>query len=313
MRTGPSRMGGRGPGRPGTPRPLTLRCAAVIAICGVATAQADPLDDAMRSSFPKNLKAATLRPSPDPDLASSVWARVSFHTSSKEVTLDWHAKALDAEPLRQLETHPVAFEPTAVCVTSGPGADLYVAGYVARTGHVTVERWQVRDLVLGSALPQGGSGPAKSILGKEIRKDVVLLSDDIGPLHSIVHHGPQGMLWLFEDGPPQEVWQLDPEAGGPVPFGSASIIPELAAAKHAAGFTIAPAAPDGGGFVVILYPWRAWRPAWVHEASFQPYATWLYLFRDQDLNGSIDESTALNWIEMVEDRQYFEHMVAPGG
>lgn len=92
-------------------------------------------------------------------------------------------------------------------------------------------------------------------------------------------------------------------SGAPEWFFDAGTVPELAWLYHARSFMVDPSLPDGGGYVVEFVPWRAWLPKWYSPSKLYQSDP-VYLMRDIDLDGVIDESLVTTMGELAIEREY---------
>lgn len=270
--------------------------------------QTASLPTTMYSDFSGETRAALFCPSTNPEHYDSLSIGATFDTDTAELELEWHWCAPTATALHhEVETYSLGYQPTAFCKQSGAGPTMYVAGFIPRTGHVIVERWEITDLLLGQAATQP-DGAVLSFLSKNIRKSVLLVSDEVQPIRSMAFHHTQGVLWLMEESAPHVVWALDPDNGSPTYLFDSSTYPEIADKYSMRSLMVDSAAPQGGGFVVALMPWRAWKPKWASPNKLE-WGDEVFVARDANCDGIVDEWAQLTIYELVEIRQYFAHQV----
>lgn len=243
-------------------------------------------------------------PITNPANVDQLSARVWFQTEARLVDFGWLANAPGAKPAELDESHSVSYEPTAMCCKAGRSPTVFIAGYAQRTGNVIIEQWDCDDILIGSGAAQGGGQP-KTTFSKTIHKSAILQSSTVKPLKAILYNRYDQRLWLFEEESPWVVWRLDPDAETPIPeaLTDGIAVPAIAAAKSAQTTLVKPSAPDGGGFLIMLYPWRAWKPDWALSGNLKQ-SDQLFIMRDIDLNGSIDESATLTWNQLKDVRLY---------
>jgi hypothetical protein len=266
---------------------------------------ADPLPNALKATWAKgNTSAFIWYPIANAANVKQLSARTWFFTDAKTVEFDWVACAPGAAPADQGEVHSLSFQPTAICRKAGRSPTIFVAGYIQRTGHVIVEQWDCEDILIGSDTPMGG-GAAETSFSKSIRKTVVLLTDDVKPLKAMIYQRYENKLWLFEEEAPNVVWRVDPEVGTPEWLTDASVVPALSTAKSAQTTLVKPTAPDGGGFLVMLYSWRSWQPPWGTGQLTDDHQ--LFIMRDSNLDGVTDETATITFEQLKETRLYMLH------
>lgn len=272
--------------------------------CALVMGQGSPLPQEMRASFTGKTFAGSMYPLVAPQHTEKVRADLAFDTTDRTLTLDWYYRDDGALPANEVEEHQLSYEPTTYCRKAGASPTFFIAGYVQRTGHVIVERWTFSEMALTS-YTQGG----KTLSGftRTLHKEVVLLRDDIKPLRAIAYFLPSGRLWLFEEEAPNVVWSVDPETGDSAWLLDASVRPEIANARSSKTFVIGPGAVDGGGFILLLYPWRAWDSPWTGVPSEPTNDTELFLFRDSDADGIVDEESVLTWSDYIDGRDYIDN------
>ena len=277
-----------------------------LSLTATAAAQStpDPLPDDLKANFTPATYAAIIHPSTNLADIDRLWATVRFQTVAQELRFQWLARADGAKPKVVDEVYSVSYQPTDVCVRAGRGPDLFVAGYVERTGDVIIERWTVDDIALGSAIPQGG-GAAVSTLAKTIRRSVVTITDEIGPIRTIAFHAPLGCLFALEAGSPYRLWKILPDTGAAVFAFDYNYMPQLALTKEITSMMVDDTAPDGGGFLFLFDPWTPWDMVAWHYHGIEDDDL-VHMWRDSNLDGVTDE--ALN-IEMGElsNRGYYIH------
>lgn len=266
-----------------------------------------PLPQVMYSAWPKaKISAFIWHPIAVEADSDKVWARVWFDTSNKLIEASWFASASeDAYPYVEDEVYPVSYQPTAICRKAGRSPTIYVSGYIQRTGHVIVEEWTAESLIVGVAQPQG-SEQEKTTLSKIIRKEVVFLSNEIGPIRSMVYNKHEERLWLLEENVPHTVWRVNLSSGVAQPYFDDQTLPALALAESSQTMLVEPSAPDGGGFLILLYPWRCWKPAWLKTPP-PADSIQMYMLRDVNLDGVPDESTYISWNQLKDIRLYLDH------
>lgn len=272
------------------------------ALAPPSAAQAPALPEAMVARFTSN-DAALLFPGPTPASAQELSASIRFDTEQRVVELSWLFSSGGSSGA-QHETQSVSWSPTAVCVQQGLGPSFYVAGYIPRTGQSIIEKWTVAPLI-GATQPAGGGPPLLS-LTNSMQKEIVTITDGIGPIRTLIYHFSQARLWAFEETAPHRVWSIDPAAGVAQLAYDTSSLPELPGLLSAQVFKIKPGAPDGGGVLVVLYRWRAWKRLWLFPHELDPADT-VWILRDGDGDGTIDESGPISWAQYAA-RQYDQNM-----
>jgi len=70
---------------------------------------------------------------------------------------------------------------------------------------------------------------------------------------------------------------------------------------------VSPTAPDGGGFLINMYPWRAWASGWQSYNGVAPGDEFLVI-RDSNLDGVTDETVILTWEAYDTARQYYDNV-----
>lgn len=271
----------------------------------------DPLPHDLEVDFTSATYAEILHPSADLADVQRLWATVRFGTVAQELRFQWLARADGAEPQVVDEVYAVSYQPTAVCARAGRGPDLFIAGYVDRTGDVIVEKWTVDDIALGSAIPQG-SGSAVSTLAKTMRRSVVTITDEIGPLRTIAFHAPLGCLFALEAGSPYRLWKIRPDTGAAVVAFDHDSMPKLALTKEIVSMMVDDTAPDSGGFLFLFNPWASWDVSALHLGGIEDDEL-IHMWRDSNLDGLTDESLNIEMSELAirgyfihEDPYYFE-------
>lgn len=281
-----------------------LRLAVVGIMCaGTSSAQqGQALPDEMRAHFPSNVLATIMYPIGSGQHVEDVFGGISFDTTDRKIRIDWiHGQDGVESGVLHVE-YPLSYEPTAICTRTGAGPVLYVAGYIQRTGHVVVEEWTFTNILLGQAVPVGGGTP-KSTLSMNLTKSIVLLDSAVMPIRAICYVKPQARLWLIEEAAPNVVWSVETETGNRSFLFDASIVPELPLFHSARTALVKPQAPDGGGFVVQFYKARPWKPTLATPFTSKP-TDQLYILRDQNLDGVMDEATVIQMGDIEDVRQY---------
>lgn len=277
---------------------------ALALVCPGVSSQAPPLPDSVVGAFYGNSNAVAFCPTTDVTKFPALMAWVRFDTKARSLVIDWMWTAEGAETYREIEEFALGYEPTAVCVQGSAGPILYVAGYVQRTGHVVLEKWTIENMALGSAT-QGTV--FKSTMTKTVRREVIALWTDVGPLRGIAYHVTQDRLWLVEEEFPHRVWGLDPETDVRSLLFDASTHPELADYPSVWRMMVGTDAPDGGGFLILFKPYRAWAR---HPSKEQP-SDLLFIMRDADLDGTTDEVAEITFEEFEDVRRYRDFDLAP--
>lgn len=273
-------------------------------LTGSLLAQAPtPLPESLRSQA-WTTSAAIIYPSSNPADTDNIRGRVVFDTDEQTLGIEWKIRADGALTKEENDVFSLSFAPTAVCRERGVGPTFYVAGYIERTGHVVIERWTFDDLLLGAAAPAGGGTPV-STLSRTLRKSVVVMTTELKPLKTMAYHATADELWVFEEEVPYTVSTIDPTTGAIAWLFDWSVIPAVALTHTAYTTMIDPPAPQSG-FVIQLEPWRTWA-RWPFDVESQEAAVQLYVFRDANLDGVIDESTILSGAEYA-SRGWWEYI-----
>ena len=270
--------------------------------------QGPPLPDEMRARYGYHRFALELCPAADPALYGRFSLYGRFDTNKKEVTLDWFYLPPDMKPhIDQDERHPVSFEPTAMCVEADASDTFYVAGYVQQEGLTVVERWTLTDIALGTAmLPEGVT---KATLSVNLRKEVLfeMPVSMVGPLRAMAYHKTQDRLWFMEEAAPYRLLSVNSEGEDLTVIADEITLPGLGQYKTMDASQVKTTAPDGGGFIIELFPWRHWKPL---RGSKLQWSTKELLFRDADLDGVVDEIVEMTMQDRL-DRAYVLHEEYP--
>lgn len=276
-----------------------------LAVCcllasGPAIAQGPPLSEELKASFSSNVMAFQFHPIATGAHADDLSAAVTFDTAKKVVSIDWWYAVDGAEYGTRHDDFTVSFEPTAVCPRAGSGPTLYIAGYIQRTGHTVIEEWTFENIVLGSALPQGGT-QGKSTFSKTVRKEVIVNDAAVLPLRYLVYHYARNRLWAAEDSDPFVVWEIDVDSGARTHLADKFTWPELPLLLSARAGKVKSTAPDGGGFIVQLFKTRCWKPKSA-TGELKP-TDQLYIIRDVNLDGVAEEAGVITFANLG-SRQY---------
>jgi hypothetical protein len=219
--------------------------------------------------------------------------------------MQWSAKSAGCQAVYRDDEHAVSFQPTALCLRSGLGKVFYVAGYVERTGQVVVEEWTA-NYYMGAGQPNSGGEPV-TLLAPNVTREVLLSSDLVTPIRSMAYFFPSQRLWLFEDAAPHTVWSVDPETGNRQWLFDQTVIPEIALGLSAQTFMVTSDAPDGGGFIVVLFPWRDWDVKWMAGIPSNEH---YYVFRDSNLDGTVDSALSMTVADYDNIKRYGEFIDA---
>ncbi|MFT7461959.1 MAG: hypothetical protein ACI9EF_000293 [Pseudohongiellaceae bacterium] len=269
-------------------------------------AQGVPLPDDAVAYFDPTENALTFCPTTDMTKFPKLNATVDFDTKEQSLDIAFQWTAPGAQTFREVQHFDLGYQPTAVCVRGTAGSILYVAGYVQRTGHVVVEEFTIENLLLGSESDGTSNGTVLlSTVSRTVRREIIGLWADIGPLRGIVYHSTQAKLWLVEELSPLPVWSFDPETGLRTLLFDGSAHPELFDYPGVRRLTVSPNARDGGGFMVVFKPYRVWdRSPSKHEPDDM-----LFIMRDSDLDGVTDEVAEITFTEFEDVRQYHDYDV----
>ncbi len=261
----------------------------------------DPLPEEMLARYGiTSTFEFSLYPSTDIEDVQRVRADVTFDTLEQEVELDWWFKADGAFSDSELDVHTVSFQPTAVCRKAGRDPSFFVAGYFPATGDVVIEEWTVQGLALGSVGAPDGN--FYSSLAKTVRKRVVLSDDGLDPIRAMVYSTSKDRLLVLEEAAPNQLWAVDPVNGEQVLLFDAVTQPELADMQSAKAVKVLPTGPDGGGCVVVFYPWRAWERGWTAPDGVPDTETF-FLMRDEECGGAEEEVGPVTYAD-YKSRQY---------
>ncbi len=257
-----------------------------------------------------------MAPAIAPGFPAGVSAAVTFDTTEQVVEMDWsffdglgrefgEAGTGAGGSLR--ETYDIDFQPTAIARKAGLSATFFVAGYSNLTSHVILESWTFNDLSLAVTIDSQTDAPIVT-LTKDLRRDVVLATSALSPLHSIVFHPATDELLLFESASPFAVHTLAANASHPTHLYDATTAGYefLKDARSALAMMVTGTAPDGGGFVIRLNDYRIWDSVDVaRERLDRPREH--ALMRDVDGDGTFDEVKVGTYEHLVLERLYLNH------
>lgn len=245
-----------------------------------------------QSSLPESLQAhwndttgCWLRPAlAGPD------AHISFNTEAKQLTVAWGFDIPGSEaqyPVgfvssdTRTDSHALGYHPTAICRRSGVGSTFYVAGWIDRLSTAIVERWEVNNMAVGTTAKPDGTLTASLTLSYD--KEIVFTSDSTGPIRCIAFHTTSDRVWALGNDSPNTLYSIDPTSGSATVQTDAAAHPELASMRSALCKYIDPAAPDGGGFFVLLRQESAWE--FIDEPDLQSQ---VFFTRDSNFDGIVD-------------------------
>lgn len=294
---------------------MTVRAAfaaaSLLSIAVSVSAQTTTLPPELQAEWPPlgaNGDGIVFFPLPTEQDSYTLNAHVQFHTVGHTVSFRWTFTAESAVFGNQIEEVSVAYEPTALAKKFGAGPSLYIAGYSERINSIIIEEWRIDDIAIASAMVQGGGTHPKSTFSKTIRKGILLISDQIGPLHSLFFNPCDGSLWMFEGLSPYRVHRLDLSDPGASPEFMFDYTSTGKAFLQDTGWAVPimvdDEAPDSGGFVVVCHPSRVWD--W--EARKVPATSYnIGIMRDIGCTGSFNEVTTGTYDYLIRFRQYLEH------
>lgn len=271
-----------------------LAALVLSALAGGSAGQATPLPTPLPEELAGPVAfgsswAASLFPGEAIEQRQLHHARVSFDPAEKHVELDWSFKAPGAGPGSRVDTVEVPFRPTFVCEAAAHSPVLWVGGYHEPTASVVVERWVVQISRL-DAEASPFEGVVESVFDYTLDKQRVLDEESLGPVKTAAYLPTADSLLLFEELAPHTAWLLDVADGQLAPLTDSTQQPLLSTHHAARQFRLEPTAPVGpGGYVIVLYPWRAWSPMF----SGMRDGDEVLVFRDLDLDGSLDSDRGL--------------------
>ena len=236
---------------------------------------------------------------------TKVWAGISFATSAKTIILDWQYLTGTAPTGSLYRTENVSFLPTAVCPLAGAGTVFFVAGYDQRSGKSIIEQWDITNIAIGTTVPPGGGDPI-STMSYQLNRTRLAATTTIGFIRGIACHFQTNELFVFTEGPPNLLWSLEIASGTWTLLHSDQDVPVLG--DYQTYFTtLISTEANKPGFIVVGKPWRPWLEA-TPMSQIDADTDTLLVFRDENLDGIIDEIVELTWSD-YKQRGYSDYFI----
>lgn len=290
-------------------QPMMLACVAV-ALAMPIQARTCSLPPALEADWggPASRRLGRrMRVLPDSDRfgATRCTIRLAFDTENRALSMSWAFGLANTRSGHTSELHELSFAPTAVCAELGVGKRLFVVGYREGTCEVVVERWTIQDLSMAARGDEGDDITTR--LDMEWHKQL-LFTAVMPPVAAAAFLPSTGQLLLLQEEAPHSIHALDTRAGstGLAPLFDAST-PGFAALEHArwmATLRVHDSHPDGGAFMLITEPVRAWEG--LDEVPDGQEDAFL-LLRDRDCDGIFDSTLTGTYEELMHETGFLDH------